>query len=47
MPLFLPYPDLPEGAGISSSIAASGYSGKETVETRRTGNRPAAALCDT
>lgn len=33
----LPYPALPEGAGISSSIAASGYPGKETVEIRRTG----------
>lgn len=33
VPLFLPYPDLPEGAGISSSTAASGYPGKETVET--------------
>lgn len=37
VPLFLPYPDLPEGAGISSSITVSGYPGKETVETRRTG----------
>lgn len=42
----LQYPDLPEGAGISSSKAASGYPGKEKAETRRTGNTPAAAPRD-